>query len=418
MSLNAYLDDLSARIPKCARAAVLAICVICLQASAQQSPTAIDYTDGSAEDGLWVGGSIGHAVEFTAPSQNWTLSKVAIVGSLNPQSSADIFVLEVWDTEMNLIYSQADNPDAYFSEGLSQAEIDLPDMTVPESFYICLFEFSRIFVGTDLNTSGRSYLVSRSPNRQVDWTLEHPQNSTSWMISALGRSKSPPPEVQITSKTDAENVTVTAEFADPDQNLASATMYIIENESGDVLWADHRLLPPEGGSITFNWPRQKLRVTNGTAQSEPVIATNTIDMMPQLAPYLVYSAPCTLKLTPDTPETTALAYFDGEGTFHSLEDITGSTAYYRSIELLDAVSPGTSYGDYVENNLTLIEGLTTISFFKRNVNSGLIPLLPLLLDRSPIQHYTLKMEMVPAQVNYTVEVDAQDAAGNLARDIY
>jgi hypothetical protein len=52
------------------------------------------------------------------------------------------------------------------------------------------------------------------------------------------------------------------------------------------------------------------------------------------------------------------------------------------------------------------------------VNSGLIPLLPLLLDRSPIQHYTLKMEMVPAQVNYTVEVDAQDAAGNLARDIY
>jgi hypothetical protein len=394
---------------------ILAACLIsaCLiSGAAAQRLINLDYSDGSPEDGLWIGGGQGHAVAFTAPSENWTLSKVAVMGSRNVKAESGIFVLEVWDGENNLLYSRADEADAYFSQNLSWSEVDLPDLRVPDTFYICLFEFSRIYVGVDLSSgsSNRSLTVSRNPNRIIAWNVKRPQDKTRWMISALGYSSSPKPELKITSSSAGENVSVTADVSDPDGNLASITMYIYNQTSGDAIWAERMPMEGSRAQVNFNWPREMMRVNSGTNWVEPVLAVKTTGLPESEAPFLAYSAPAILRLGPSSQEFTALAYFGQDGAFHSLEDLNGQVLY-RSRELLAVTSPGTSFGEYVKHNLTLIEGATTLSFLKRNADQGLIPLPPLLLDRSPIQHYALSLERVPFSGAYTIEVLAEDIAG-------
>jgi hypothetical protein len=66
---------------------------------------------------------------------------------------------------------------------------------------------------------------------------------------------------------------------------------------------------------------------------------------------------------------------------------------------------GTSYGSYIRNNITLIVGVTNLSFLRMNLDEGLSPLPPLVLDRSPIHHYTLRLEKVNAgSIPYILEL--------------
>jgi hypothetical protein len=53
-----------------------------ISGAAAQSLVNLDYSDVSPENGLWIDEGQGHAVAFTAPSENWTLSKVAVMSDV------------------------------------------------------------------------------------------------------------------------------------------------------------------------------------------------------------------------------------------------------------------------------------------------------------------------------------------------
>ncbi|HSD57381.1 MAG TPA: hypothetical protein VLB04_04295 [Methanotrichaceae archaeon] len=223
------------------------------------------------------------------------------------------------------------------------------------------------------------------------------------------------PNIEFTEAEEGGGVAVDARITDQDGDLASATLYALDENTLDVLWTEHRIIQGGDAKLTFFWPRQSWRATNGTDYVQPVLAVNTLDMPPEEAPYLVYSAPCILELIPGEQETTALAYFDNEGVFHSLTDLSGNS-FYKSNEYLAITSPEISYGSYIRSNITPIVGVTTLSFLRLNLDEGLSPLLPLILDRSPIHHYTLSLENVDAKsIPYIIEIEADDTAGNRSR---
>jgi hypothetical protein len=110
-----------------------------------------------------------------------------------------------------------------------------------------------------------------------------------------------------------------------------------------------------------------------------------------------------------------LADFDNEGVFYSQTNLSGNS-FYKSNEFLAITSPEISYGNYIRNNITQIVGVTTLSFLMLNLDNGLSPLLPLVLDRSPIHHYTLSLERWDAKsIPHILEIEADDMAGNRSR---
>lgn len=220
-----------------------------------------------------------------------------------------------------------------------------------------------------------------------------------------------PSDIQFTEEWGTDNLTVEAWIANAD-GLASATLYIIEEKSRNVVWTEHRILQGTEANLSFFWPGQIWRITNGTYFVEPVLVVNTIDLPAQETPYLTYSAPCLLILYPGEQEITSLAYFDSEGRFHSLRDLS-EIEYYKSRELLWAVSPGTSWGRYVRSNVTLQVGQTALRFLWLNLDQGLSTFPPVVLDRSPIQHYSIQLLRRAANPGtYVVEIEAEDMAGN------
>lgn len=223
------------------------------------------------------------------------------------------------------------------------------------------------------------------------------------------------PNIEMNLLSDDNNTTINAHFTDSDGDLSSATMYVADSDTHDVLWAERWIIEGGEANLSFVWKRQMWRVTNGVHFAEPVLAVNTIGMPPGEAPYLFLSAPCLLRLVPEAQEVTVLAYFGQDGEFHSLTDLSG-TSYYKSMELLRAVSPETPYGRYAMNNITPIVGLTSIRFFHLNIDKGLIAYPPLLLSRSPIQHYTLRLDGIRVASGSKIYViDAEDQRGNRAR---
>jgi hypothetical protein len=235
-----------------------------------------------------------------------------------------------------------------------------------------------------------------------------------WSICVSAHSQSFP-AIEFTENESGNGVEVSAVITDQDADLISATLYALDESSLDVLWTEHRIIQGREANLTFLWPRIGWRVTNGIDYVQPVLAVNTIDMPPEEAPYLVFSSPCLMELVPGGQEITALAYFDNEGIFHSLVDLSGNS-FYKSEEIMAITSPDTPYGSYIRNNITLTVGVTTLSFLRLNLNEGLSPLPPIVLDRSPIHHYALRLESVSQEsVPYIIEVEAVDSSGNSAR---
>lgn len=390
------------------------ICLICAQGAGEEKLVLLRYDDGVPDDGLWMDDARGHAVVFTAPCEGWTLSKIAICGRLNPEVDQGMFILEIWDEDLNLLYSRTDVPKSYFDDAMDWAEIDIPEVSVSGNFYVCLFEFSNIYLGVDLGdpSSLRSLVVSRNPNRIDCWGLQHPANQTDWMISVLGCS--PAPEVDLAAESKDNGVIVKAMIVDEDANLASATMYVMEKD--EVIWSERQQVEGAAANLTFMWPLQEFRITNGTDVVEQVFAENTVGISGDEAPYIAYSAPCLLKLTPDMPNITAYAYFGQDGEFHALMDLYGFP-HYRSQEVMKAISPEVSYGRYRNNNITIREGKTSLSFFRLNTDVGMVAQPPFVLTRSPVHHYRLRLEKVEAgHGEYGIEVVVEDRAGNLVKE--
>lgn len=223
------------------------------------------------------------------------------------------------------------------------------------------------------------------------------------------------PKITFNASWEMDNLSVDARITGTEE-LASATLYVLEEKNHDVIWTEHRIVHGKEANLSFLWPKEIWRISNGTYFLEPALVVNTIDLLPEEAPYMVYSVPCQMVLSPGERETTALTYFDKNGQFHALRDLSGKE-YYRSREFLGSVSPKMPYGRYVKTNVTLIVGQTALRFLWLNLDQGLNAFPAMVLDRSPIQHYTLTIERKAAGVGpFVVEVEVEDLAGEKARE--
>lgn len=378
--------------------------------------------DGTAENGFRMGGDFGHAVVFDPPAGEWTIKAVAIFGKIEPNRTSDLFVLEIWDGELNAVSKVTERADSYFGEEFGWAVVDLPDVQVSGPFLVALYEFSGIFVGTDLGpATNKSLLTARNPNRILPWELEEsPQNETEWMIRALGSS--PAPEV-VSLKVLSEGASqrspadMEVKLSDPDQNLKRATLYLADNESGEVVWSDFREL--EGGEATaeFSWPGTAFRVSGPNGTVYPVLPSVVEGVTEQFQPILARSIPCVLLLDFGETQVPAYSYFGEDGRLTGLIDQSGEV-HYVAREVLNATAPGVDYVGYVAKNVTASSGDTAVAFYKVIADPGFEILSTeyhplMILSRSPLFNYRVSLEEVNAAAGvYAPIVLVEDEAYN------
>ena len=383
------------------------------------------YDDGIADDGVWIDEQRAHGVVFTAPTDNWSLAQVAILGKLVPESKSEMFVIEVWDQNLSLLSKTTDKASAYFGNNLTWSLIDLPDIKVSGDFLIGFFEFAGVFQGVDASpSSGRSILVARNPNRILNWSVQnHSQNQTNWMIQAIGHSPQPNFALKVISDTASEKspAKIQVKATDPDGNLKSATIMVVDNKTREVVWSEEKKLSGSSDGADFSWPATAFRISEKGQDDGPIYVLNNLEVPENLSSLLTYSAPCILELEKNVTFT-ARAHFGVDGKLNALIDSYGGS-HYLSQDLLDISRPGTDYTQFVKNNITLIKDESKIGFINLKVpvrqnEQGSEIIGPIVLSGSPLSNYDLKIEKSKAGMGeYIVIVKVGDLAFNEISEI-
>lgn len=378
------------------------------------------FDDGIPEDGVWIDEPSGHAVVFTAPTDNWSLNRVAVLGMLATKPKSELFVVEVWDQNLSLLSKATDKASSFFAGNLSWSLVDIPEVKVSGDFLITFFEFGGVFLGVDTTSpSGRSLSVARNPNRILNWSVQnHSQNRTNWMIQAVGHSPEPRIALEIVSDTAGEKIPakIRAKATDSDGNLKSATLYVVDNKTREIVWSEVKTMTGSSFEAEFSWPAAMFRIS-ANGQDEGVLsATNNIGVMENLSSVLAYSAPCVLLLDKNV-NVTALAYFGEDGRFNALVDAYGFS-YYVSHDVLNITSPGIDYEKFAKNNITIIEDQSKIGFINMMVptrqNEQASEIIgPIVLSGSPSSNYDLKLLQSNAGMGeYVAIVKVDDDAFN------
>jgi len=377
------------------------------------------YDDGELDDGLWIDDMRGHSIIFTAPCDNWTLSSIAIYGKRTAEPHSDMFVIEVWDENLNLLSRTTDRSASFFGDEFEWALVDIPDVKVPSHFFVNFYEFAGVYVGVDLSVgSGRSLIAARNPNRILEWSVtSHQQNQTNWMIRAVGYSPEPLISLNVSSSVSSSDNPVVIELKakDPDGNLKNAALYIVSNESQDVVWSEVKPLEGSETEARFSWPGKIIQISNSSLFIAPVFAANNVEIPENVSSYLAYSVPCTLQLEPGSSSISAIAYFGDDGKFNALIDVLG-VAHYFSKDVLNMIAPDKDYMNYMGNNITLSESESIIVFYKMTLGpdgQALVPLLPIGLSKSALFNFGLKSEIAEADPGeYLAAVVVEDWAYN------
>ena len=405
---------------------IMALIAILLTVNcASAGMVSLAYDDGSVDDAAWIDEQRGHGVVFTAPTDNWSLSQVAIFGKLVMPSKSEMFVIEVWDQNLSLLYKTTDKASAYFGDNLTWSLIDLPDVKVSGDFLIAFFEFAGVWQGVDTSpSSGRSILVARNPNRILNWSVQNrTQNQTNWMIQAVGHSPEPGLTIAVISDIASEKspAKIKAKATDPDGNLKSATQYIVDNKTREIVWAEVVEMIGSNADAEFSWPAVAFRISANGRDEGVIFAINNLGVMANLSSLLAYSAPCILELDEDV-NFTAQAYFGKDGRFNALIDSYGFS-HYLSHDVLNLTEPGIDYGMFVKNNITIIKDTSKIGFVNMRVParqdeqaSEIVG--PIVLSGSPFTNYDLKLLRSNAGMGeYIAIVKVEDLAFNELSDI-
>ncbi len=404
---------------------MVAIAILLTLDCVSASMVSLTYDDGSVEDAAWIDGQRGHGVVFTAPADNWSLSQVAILGKQVVPSPSEIFVIEVWDQNLSLLYRITDKASSYFGDNLTWSIVDLPDVKVSGNFLIAFFEFAGVWQGVDKSpSSGRSVLVSRNPNRISNWSMQNStQNQTNWMIQAIGHSPEPKLTISVISDTASEKSPskIKAVATDPDGNLKIATEYIVDNKTREIVWAQTKEMTGSSSEVEFTWPGARFRISADGQDKGAIYAINNLGVMANLSSLLAYSAPCIIELN-EKVNFSAQAYFGEDGQLNALMDSYGFT-HYISQDILNITVPGTDYEKFAKNNITIIKDKSKIGFVNTKVPvrqdeqaSEIIG--PIVLSGMPSSHYDLKLLRSNAGMGeYIAIVKAEDNASNVMSNI-
>ncbi len=400
----------------------MAVLAFVSQSAFCENLVTLSLDDGTAENGFRMGDGMGHSVIFEAPSEDWTLSKISVFGKLEPERTSEIFVLEIWDEDLNAISKVTDRADSFFGDEFGWSLVDVPDVQVSGRFLVSLYEFGGIYVGTDIGpATGRSLLSARNPNRILEWNLEmYQKNETEWMIRAVGFS--PPPEVaslKVLSEVASPEspATVEVEVRDPDQNLKSVTLYMADNDSRELVWSEVRDIEGGEATVQFSWPGTFYQVSATEGSASPVLASKIVNMSEKFRPLLARSSPCVLLLDYGKSQVSAYAYFGDDGKLNGLIDLSGQV-HYVSREVLNATAPEVDYMEFLSKNVTAIKDETAVVFYKMAAPSGSGTLSssyhqPMALSRSPLFNYRIELEEMEAKAgDYAPIVVVEDRAYN------
>lgn len=376
------------------------------------------YDDGEANDGLWIDDLRGHSVLCTAPCDDWTLSSVAIYGKRTLDPHSDIFVVEVWDENLTLLSRTTDRIASFFGGELEWALVDIPEVEVSRNFLVNFYEFAGVYVGVDQDVGmGRSLITARNPNRILEWSVEsHQQNQTNWMIWAIGHSPEPQISLNVSSAVAGGSNPAVMELRamDPDGNLKNAVLYILSNESQDVVWSEVKPLDGSEAETQLSWPGKVIQISNSSISVAPVFATNNVDVPENVSSYMAYSAPCILQLRPDI-SLISIAYFGDDGKFNALIDVSGQVHYF-SRDVFKLIAPEMDYMVYMGSNITVSEDEGRIVFYKMTLGAdgqALVSLPPIGFSKSALFNFGLKSEISEADAGeYFAIISVEDWAYN------
>jgi hypothetical protein len=383
------------------------------------------YDDGIPEDGVWIDEPNGHAVVFTAPTDNWSLNRLAVFGMLAPKPKSELFVVEVWDQNLSLLSRTTDKASSFFASNLSWSLIDIPEVKVSGDFLITLFEFGGVFLGIDTApSSGRSLLVARNPSRILNWSVQnHSQNRTNWMIQAVGHSPEPGLAIELLSDTASEKspAKIRAKATDHDGNLKSATLYVVDNKTREIVWSEVKEMKGSSSEAEFSWPASTSKISANGRDEGVLFVINNLGVMENLSSLLAYSSPCVLELNKNV-NFTARAYFGENGLFNALIDAYGFS-HYLSQDLLNITAHGIDYEKFATNNITIIKDKSKIGFINMKVpirqNEQASEIIgPIVLSGTPSSNYDLKLLRSNAGMGeYIAIVKVEDLAFNELSEI-
>ncbi len=139
----------------------------------------------------------GEAVKFTAPKDGWKLQSVQIVGwsgydDVNQTYPDDRnILLEVRDSNLNLLYKFADTQNSYFlsERGPVMGVFEIPAVTVSGDFYVIFYDRGAVeIIRENNNATGNSYLFLNGnmvPAKLID-DATNETTEVNWLIEAVG----------------------------------------------------------------------------------------------------------------------------------------------------------------------------------------------------------------------------------------
>lgn len=243
------------------------------------------------------------------------------------------------------------------------------------------------------------------------------------MIQAIGHSPEPTLTIEIISDTASEKnpSKIRAIATDPDGNLKSATEYVVDNKTREIVWAQAREMKGSSSEAEFSWPGAMFRISANGQDEGAIYAINNQGVAANLSSLLAYSAPCIVELN-ERVNFSAEAYFGEEGQLNALIDSYGFP-HYISQDILNTTMPGTDYEKFAKNNITIIKDKSKIGFINMKVPSRQDEqasriIGPIVLSGTPSSHYDLKLLRSNAGMGeYIAIVKVEDKASNVLSNI-
>ncbi len=140
---------------------------------------------------------VGEAVKFTVPKPGWKLMQVRVAGwnGYNDTTkiipSANDFLIEIRDKNLNLLYRMSDTQNAYFTFTAPVLRaIDIPALPLTGDFYVIFYDRGAMVVGMEQqNGTGNSYFYDSLTGDLIPASFKDANSKSTkvnWIIRAVG----------------------------------------------------------------------------------------------------------------------------------------------------------------------------------------------------------------------------------------
>lgn len=151
----------------------------------------------------------GYLVDFTPPSEPFTIQKVCIIGLLSGGGcESKDFEVEIWDKDCEVLHSEAYPVTKFAAGAVTLVEVEIPDVEVNGKFYVHIYTGTRfgqcgICIGAvQQEGNEHSELTIRTTEGvteiRTDWPWAtdrswfHDKSRVNWKIRVIGTAMLPP----------------------------------------------------------------------------------------------------------------------------------------------------------------------------------------------------------------------------------